>query len=250
MTQISSAAASSAASFSASSSVSSAPSSAVSSAPSSAASSAASTSTPLQRPALPLGSFLPWRTLLLNIVAPLVVYHLATGYGFDQTHALLLAAIFPFATLVLGAIRSRSLDPIGAISLVAIVVSAGATLAFNDPRILLAKDSLVTATIGLAFLGSLLAPRPLIFVVGRRLATSDPERLAHFDDLWAQPRARANVRRTTVVWGAGLLAEALARAVCAVLLPASVVLAISPVLSLGTLGLLGLWTFRRYRGRF
>ncbi|MBV9582537.1 MAG: hypothetical protein JO057_28470, partial [Chloroflexi bacterium] len=101
MTQISSAAASSAASFSASSSVSSAPSSAVSSAPASAA----STSTPLQRPALPLGSFLPWRTLLLNIVAPLVVYHFATDYGFDETHALLLAAVFPFATLVLGAIR-------------------------------------------------------------------------------------------------------------------------------------------------
>jgi hypothetical protein len=203
----------------------------------------------LQQPAAPrLGAFLPWRTLVLNVVAPLVVYQFASARGLDEINALLLAAAFPFATLVIGAIRSRSLDPIGAISLAAIVVSVAATLAFSDPRILLAKDSLVTATIGLAFLGSLLAPRPLTFVIGRRLAAADPARLARFDTSWLEPRARAFLQLTCVVWGAALLAEALIRAACAVLLPPQVVLAISPLLSIGVLGLVGLWTFRRYRG--
>ncbi len=213
--------------------------------------STAAAATTLQRPAAPrLSSILQWQTLVLNIVAPFVVYQFASGHGLDETHALLLAAVFPFAGIVVGAIRTRALDPIGAISLVAIVLSVAATLAFSDPRILLAKDSLVTATIGLAFLGSLLAPRPLIFVLGRRFAATDPARLADFDSLWQNPRARASVRLTTVVWGAGLLAEALIRVACALLLPAQIVLAISPLLSIGTLALLGLWTFRRYRARF
>ncbi len=204
-----------------------------------------------QPPSSPgLGSILPWRTLLLNIVAPLAVYRLGTSHGLSQTQALLLAAVFPLASIAVGVVRTRALDPIGAISLVAIVLSGAATLLFNDPRILLARDSLVTATIGLAFLGSLLAPRPLIFVLGRRFSASDPARLARFDDLWQNPRARANVRIATVVWGGGLLAEALIRAACAVLLPAQVVLAISPLLSVASIALLGVWTFGRYRGRF
>jgi len=197
-----------------------------------------------------LGSILPWRTLVLNIVAPLVTYQLATSHGATETQALLLAAVFPLASIAFGAVRTRALDPIGAISLVAIVLSGVATLFFSDPRILLAKDSLVTATIGLAFLASLLAPRPLIFILGRRFAATDPARSQRFDDLWQSPRARASLRLTTLVWGAGLLAEALIRAACALLLPAQVVLAISPLLSIGTIALLGLWTFRRYRGRF
>jgi hypothetical protein len=205
----------------------------------------------LQPPVAPgFRGILPWRTLVLNIVAPLITYQLATSHGVDQTGALLLAAVFPFATIVIGAIRTRALDPIGALSLVAIVLSVAATLLFSDPRILLAKESLVTAAVGLAFLGSLLAPRPLIFVLGRRFAAADPARLQRFDDLWENPRARANVRLATIVWGVGLLTEAMARAACAVLLPAQVVLAISPLLAIGTLALLGLWTFRRYRGRF
>jgi hypothetical protein len=187
---------------------------------------------------------------VLNIVAPFVTYQFATGHGLNETHALLLAAVFPFVGIVSGAIRSRALDPIGAISLAAIVLSVGATLVFSDPRILLAKDSLVTGAIGLAFLGSLLASRPLIFVLGRRFAASDPSRLERFDSLWENPRGRASVRLTTIVWGVGLLAEATVRATCAVLLPAQVVLAISPLLSLGTLAVLGLWTASRYRGRY
>jgi hypothetical protein len=204
----------------------------------------------IQRPtSLSLGSILSWRTLVLNIVAPLVIYQLGTRNGLTETQALLLAAVFPLASIALGAMRTRALDPIGAISLVAIVLSGAATLFFSDPRILLARDSLVTATIGLVFLGSLLAPRPLIFVLGRRFAASDAARLERFDSLWQDPRARANVRLTTVVWGAGLLVEALLRAACALLLPAEVVLAVSPLLSIATIALLGLWTYARYRGR-
>ncbi|HEY2595079.1 MAG TPA: VC0807 family protein, partial [Chloroflexota bacterium] len=185
---------------------------------------------------------MPWRTLVLNVVAPLVIFQFATGHGLDQTQALLLAALFPFAGIVFGSIRSHSLDPIGAISLAAIVVSVAATLAFSDPRILLAKDSLVTSTVGLVFLGSLLAPRPLIFVIGRRLAASDPARLEQFNSLWQNPRARAELRLVTTVWGVGLLAEAATRAACVLLLPAQVVLIISPLLSIGVLAVLGLWT--------
>ena len=155
--------------------------------------------------------------ILLGVVAPFVVYQVATALGTSELTALAWGAVFPLAGIVVGLARRRRLDAISAISLVSIVVGLAGGLLLHSAQFLLVKDSLVTATIGLAFLGSLLAARPLIFVIGR---AQSPGKAAVFDARWAEPAFRRAIRRMTAVWGAALLGEAAARVVLSLLDPA------------------------------
>lgn len=114
-------------------------------------------------------------TLLLNIGAPIAAYEVMTNRGALEFTGLLVAAIFPVLAVALSAVRTRRLDPIGALSLAAIALGLAGTLFLHDPRVLLVKDSVITGGLGLAFLGSLLTTRPLLFVVGRQMTTGgDP----------------------------------------------------------------------------
>jgi len=182
--------------------------------------------------------------ILLGAVAPFVTYQLATALGASELSALVWGAAFPLAGIALGFARRRRFDVISATSLAAIAVGLGGALLLHSARFLLVKDSLVSATIGLAFLGSLLAARPLIFVIGR---ARSPERTAVFDARWADPAFRRALRLMTAVWGGVLLAEAATRIVLSLVVAPGVLLAISPLLTLVFLGSVGLWTVRRRR---
>jgi len=181
--------------------------------------------------------------ILLGAVAPFVSYQVATWLGASELAALSWGAVFPLAGIALGFARRR-FDVISATSLAAIVVGLGGALLLHSARFLLVKDSLVSATIGLAFLGSLLAARPLIFVIGR---ARSPERAAVFDARWADPAFRRALRVMTAVWGGVLLAEAATRVALSLAIAPGALLAVSPLLTLVFLGAVGLWTVRRRR---
>jgi len=180
--------------------------------------------------------------ILLGVVAPFVVYQVATHFGASELAALAWGAPFPLAGIARELARRRRLDVISAISLTSIVVGLAGGLLLHSAQFLLVKDSLVSATIGLAFLGSLLASRPLIFVIGR---ARSPERAAVFDARWAEPAFRRALRTMTAVWGTALLAEAVTRVVLSLLIPPAALLLVSPLLAAAFLGPLALWTVRR-----
>ena len=180
--------------------------------------------------------------ILLGAVAPFVVYQVATRLGASELAALAWGAVFPLVGIAFSFARRRRLDVISAISLLSIVVGLAGGLLLHSAQFLLVKDSLVTGTIGLAFLGSLLAARPMVFVIGR---AQSPERAAVFDTRWAEPAFRRALRTMTAFWGGALLAEATARVVLSLLVPPSVLLLISPFLAAAFLGPVGLWTVHR-----
>jgi hypothetical protein len=183
--------------------------------------------------------------LILNVGAPIGVFQAATSRGVSEQNALLLAAVFPLIGIGASAVRQRRIDPIGVASLAAIVLGAALSLVFHDPRILLVKDSAVTGLIGLAFIGSLLAPRPLIFVLARHLAAHRPAGQAELDARWqSSPRFRAVMRRLTVLWGIGLLGEATARVSLSVVVAPATLMALSPVLMVTTVAPLLAITWR------
>ncbi len=180
--------------------------------------------------------------ILLGVVAPFVVYQAATALGASELAALAWGAVFPLAGILVGLARRRRLDAISAISLASIAVGLGGGLLMHSAQFLLVKDSLVTATIGLAFLGSLLAARPLVFVIGR---AQSPEKAAVFDRRWAEPAFRRALRRMTAAWGVALVAEAVARVVLSLLVPPGTLLLASPLLTAMFVGPVALWTLRR-----
>ncbi|WP_018331354.1 VC0807 family protein [Actinomycetospora chiangmaiensis] len=176
---------------------------------------------------------------VLDIAAPIVVFDVASGAGLADVPALLLSAIGPALSTLLSVAVRRRVDEFSVFILTLLAIGVVTSLFFDDPRLLLLKDSAVTGLVGLVFLGSLLAPRPVMFLFGRRFATNgDPARIAWWNGLWQYEGFRRAQRGMTAMWGLGLLGEAVLRAVVTFRLavPTMVVVnAVVPAVAIGVL---------------
>lgn len=128
--------------------------------------------------------------------------------------------------------------------LLTIAANAIAVLLGGTPRLLLVRESLFTLAFGLACLGSLLLPRPLMFHIGQYfLAGDDPLKRRRYQISWALPEVRFTSRLITSVWGVVFLSEFGIRLVFIFRLPVAWVLVLSPLL-LGSLTVVTIvWTF-------
>jgi hypothetical protein len=199
-------------------------------------------------------STLSVRTILPSIVIdgllPFITYKLLTAYfpGISDVAALAIGAMFPAVRGVIELLHRRSVDVIGAIVLAGIAVSIAGITFGGSPRLLLIRESFVTAALALIALSSFAWKRPLLFYIGRQFsAGQDPEAKRRFDALWDIQGARRVFRVLTLVWSAGWLIEFVLRVVLVFTLSVSKVLAISPILFNGiTLGLIA-WTLAYVR---
>lgn len=181
--------------------------------------------------------------LLVNALAPFATYEILTARGVSELTALAAGALFPLTAVAVSAVRTRRLDPFAAVTLASIAVGLIGGLVFDSPHFLLVKESVITAAIGLAFLGSLAARRPLIFMFARRMV-GDP---AAREQRWSQPQGRRRFRIVTLVWGVALVAEAALRIALSFLVAPGVLMLVSPLLAVVTLGSVAAWTLRSRR---
>ena len=78
----------------------------------------------------------------------------------------------------------------------------------GSPRLLLVRESLITAVFGLACFFSLLLPRPMMFYFARNfIAGTDPARQARFNTAWQFPEVRFCPRLITTSGDARLWAN-------------------------------------------
>lgn len=189
-----------------------------------------------------------FRTLLISVAAPLVVAQVLLRNGMPAVEALAVAAIFPFAEAVYGLVRARRFEPIAVLSLIAVVIGIGLAGFTGNAGFAVAKESIFTAVFGLVFLGSLAAPRPMIFILAKQYAGGDDASVAAtWDARWNIPAVQRTLRLLTIVWGCGFLVEAVLRVVVAFSLPPSTSTIVSPVLGIATFAILIGWTLRTAR---
>jgi hypothetical protein len=179
-----------------------------------------------------LARILPWvQTILLSVVAPIVIYGMLTDRGFSEVSALIISGVGPVVDLAITMAISRRIDEFSVFVLIFLVIGVVTSLLFDDPRLLLLKESAVTGLFGLVLLGSLLAPRPLMFYFGRRFATGgSAEKIAWWNGLWQYQGFRRTQRVLTLVWGTVLLTEAVLRGVLAFALPVGTMVVVNSVL--------------------
>lgn len=148
-------------------------------------------------------------TIVLNIALPIVTYDVLTDNGVGEVPALLLGGVWPALELAINLTRMRKIDEFSMLVLIFLFVGVISALAFNSPQLVLIKEGAVTGLFGLVLLGSLLAPRPLMFYFGRRFATSGiPARIDWWNSLWQYDGFRRGQRMLTVVWGVALAGSA------------------------------------------
>ncbi|MBF9133561.1 hypothetical protein I0C86_32180 [Plantactinospora sp. S1510] len=176
-----------------------------------------------------------------------------TDRGVSSISALAISAIWPAVEVVaLFAIRRR-IDEFGVLTLILIALGVGSSLALQDARLALVKESAATGLFGLLLLGSLLMPRPLMFYFGRKFATDgSAERVDWWNGLWRYEGFRRTQRVLTVVWGVTFVVEAAGRIELSQLLPVRTMVTVSAVLPYVIIAGLVTWTIfytKRARAR-
>ncbi|MFI1916076.1 VC0807 family protein [Nocardia sp. NPDC020380] len=181
-----------------------------------------------------------------DIAVPLAAYFALHWAGYSDFAALLAGAVVSGAMVIYQVIKARRIDALSAIILVGFAFGLIASFISGDARMMIVRDSLSTAAIGLAFLISALIGKPLTYAASlKAFATSDPAKAAAMAESYRTvPGVRKVHLALASVWGVGLLAEAGARVVLAYQLPVHTMAWLSTVLMVGTFGVLFLITAR------
>ncbi|MFD4634189.1 VC0807 family protein [Streptomyces sp. NPDC058284] len=162
------------------------------------------------------------KPLVLDALVPTASYYLLSkGFGMGTMAALGWSSVLPAGRTVWGLVRERRVNGLAALILVANVVGLLLSLIAGDPRLLLAKDSGITATVGIAVLLSVVAGRPLMTTGLKPWVTKgDAARTAAWERLSAERGRFARLERMfSAGWGLALFGEALLRVVGAYTLP-------------------------------
>ncbi|MFE5319488.1 VC0807 family protein [Paenibacillus sp. NPDC056579] len=149
-------------------------------------------------------------TLIINGAVPYLLYVWLSG-NMSSFAALSIATIVPMADNLLHLARHKKLDVFGGMMLFTFLLGLGMVLLGGDEKLLLIRESFVTAAVGALFLVSLLFPRPLIYHLAMRFSSKDGSEKSNFADNWQIPYFRYVIRLMTIVWGMMLLVEAAVR---------------------------------------
>lgn len=167
-------------------------------------------------------------TLICDVAAPVVLYYVFRGVGFNELFSLLLSGTPPLINTLYGIIKHKKVDTIGVFVILIVVLSAAVSVISGDARAILIRGAILTGLIALWMLSTVWLARPFVFHAMEALLPSKREKL---NQLWRDDAAfRSVFQRLTVLWGVGMLADAATRLVMAYTLPIDVVPALEGIL--------------------
>ncbi|MFF1698370.1 VC0807 family protein [Streptomyces sp. NPDC058257] len=162
------------------------------------------------------------KPLVLDAVVPTASYYLLSkGFGMGTMAALAWSSVVPAGRTAWSVVKDRRVNGLAALILTANLVGLLLSLLAGDPRLMLAKDSGITATIGIVVLLSVGAGRPLMTAGLKPWVTKgNAARTGVWERLIAERGRFARMERMfSVMWGVALFGEAVARVVGAYTLP-------------------------------
>ncbi|MEU5426296.1 VC0807 family protein [Streptomyces olivoreticuli] len=168
--------------------------------------------------------------LLFELAVPLGGYYGLRAAGAGQWVALALGSVLALPWIVYGIVKRRKIEAMPVFTLLMMVMGALMSMVTGDPRVLLIRDSWLTAAFGLWVLGTLATRRPFMLTAARPvvLAKAGETGWRSWESRWdTQPRFRHDIRVITAVWGAVLTLDAGVRVVLACTLPVDLVPGVS-----------------------
>jgi hypothetical protein len=184
-------------------------------------------------------------TLFVDVAGTIAVYYvLVIVISQSSIWPILGASLVPAASNIVNFARRRSIDIIGLIILLGLIVGLIPAVFGGTQRLLLLRESFFTGLIGAALLISPFVMRhPIFYYIFREFLTAD-EKLPdeHFSVLWRAAHFRRGVRAVTIVWGAVMIGDFVMRAFIALRMNIGFALGVAPLLSIILLLLLGVAT--------
>ncbi len=173
-------------------------------------------------------------------------YVAARSLGATPVLALVAASVATGIRAIVMSVRLRRIDGVALLVLATLLGGCALTLVTGSVRLLLVKDSMMSAVGGITFLASAASHAPLAWQFMLRSAGADA---AGHRQRWSMDAGyRRTWRLITAVWGGGLCMEALARVPIALWLPLDRAALVSSIMSVPTVGGLLAWTlwYRRH----
>ena len=147
------------------------------------------------------------RSVLINMIAPAVLYRLATPhFATGSMGPLAISALPPVLALAYSLLKLRAVDFLGLFAVENVIVNIASLLLAHTEKGALIGRSLQNVPLALIFLGSLAFRKPLVLYMARQFATgNDPASAADFDRASVEPQNLKTYRLMTWAWTAGLL---------------------------------------------
>jgi len=187
-----------------------------------------------------------WPSILLNGVCVIVVYQLVKHFtSASDVTALALSAVPALIGTIFTLIRQRSVDVLGAFTLITIVLSIGLTFMTGDAKLFLIRESMLTVLFGVICLISLLFPKPIWFyIIGYFTVGNNQEQMLAYEAAWKFRSFRGYIRTVTILWGVLYTIEFLIRLTMIYTLTISQVLVFSSIIFYVLTILASVLTFR------
>ncbi|HEU5416971.1 MAG TPA: VC0807 family protein [Streptosporangiaceae bacterium] len=180
------------------------------------------------------------RSLAIDVGVPLGSYYLMRdALGLSLWLSLALSSIVPVIRSVFAIVAERRLNLLAMLMLAVNIAGIAVSFWTGDPRMMIAKDSVISSVIALAILGSVALRRPLMSEGLRVFVTrGSADRTAAWNRLAASsPKFRRLELAFSSIWGGALLADCIARLVGAFTLPVTTMVWMGTVMLLGAIGL-------------
>ena len=180
---------------------------------------------------------------MVNLVLPYAIYSYAEA-PLGEVKALLASSAPPILWSMGEFAVRRRIDTLSILVVGGIVLSLLAMLGGGGARFLQLREKMVTGVMGLAFVGSALLGRPLIYELARaNMRRTSEQDARQFEALQVHAGFRRTMTVMTLVWGFGLLADVGVSAVLVFVLTIRAYLIVNAILGYGTMGALSLWSF-------
>lgn len=178
-------------------------------------------------------------TLIYAALIPFLIYRVSTErYHLSAVDALLLAALSPVIGSLIEFVRKRQLSVLGLFALVGIAAKVASALLFNDARLVLISDSLLTGVYGLLLLGSVLIGKPATVILVTNMYAASPEQRAQMRQRLQASETHHHVLVLTAMWGVGLLLMLAISVLLTYTLPIATVVLIRPLIDYGIIAAL------------
>lgn len=180
--------------------------------------------------------------IAVNFALPYVVYR-ATHARLGDVNALIAASAPPLGWSILEFVRRRRIDALSLLVLAGIVLSLLAFIGGGGVRFLQLREQLVSAVIGLVFLGSAAIGKPLIYQLARARIRREAGQAGWFEALSKDPRFRRLMMLMTLGWGVALVAQSAACVALVFALSIKSYLIVGPIIGYAVLGATTAWSF-------
>ena len=186
-------------------------------------------------------------SILINAILPLITYKILINHIPSSITALIISTTIPIIDNIYHIIKEKKIDIFASLIILGFIVGIISMLFSGSQKLLLIRQSYITAVIGILFLISMFFPKPMIYYLAKKFINSQDKYAKNnkstIDDKCKNPHFRFIMKFLTFIWGICLVLEAVCNISLVFILSVSKYMLISPLVSYGFIGCATFITF-------